>query len=351
MNRLPGRRLAVCFSAPRQAETVAEALPPPGPDEVTVAALLSAISAGSELLVYRGQAPSDLPVDDTIEALGGGFGFPIRYGYSLVGQVAALGSQVDPAWLGRQVFAFHPHASHFNARPEHLIPLPPGIPPEEAVFLPNMETAVSLLMDGRPLIGEQVAVFGQGIVGLLTTSLLARFPLASLLTLDAYPARREASLASGATASLDPAAPDALAQMRQALGAEGRYAGADLVYELSGSPAALDQAIAAAGFAGRVVIGSWYGAKPASLSLGGRFHRARLSLVSSQVSSLAPELSGRWDKPRRLETAWQSLRRARPSRFVTQRFPVQQAGQAYRLLDTHPETAIQVLLTYDPIAD
>jgi len=54
-------------------------------------------------------------------------------------------------------------------------------------------------------------------------------------------------------------------------------------------------------YSGRVVIGSWYGSKPVQLDLGGAFHRSRIRLISSQVSSLAPELSGRWDKSRRFE--------------------------------------------------
>ena len=87
----------------------------------------------------------------------------------------------------------------------------------------------------------------------------------------------------GATAVLDPLAPDAAAQLRT-LGGAGADpedpAGFDLIYELSGAPAALNDAIAAAAFDGRIVVGSWYGAKPATLDLGRRFHRGRVRLIS-----------------------------------------------------------------------
>jgi threonine dehydrogenase-like Zn-dependent dehydrogenase len=298
------------------------------------------------MLIYRGEFPADLPVDETIGALSGNFSYPLQYGYSLVGQVAALGSQVEPDWQNRLVFAFQPHAGCFLARPEDLILLPEDVPAEDAVFLPNMETAVNFLLDGAPSIGEQVAVLGQGIVGLLTTALLARFPLASLVALDRYPARRNASLALGAQACLDPASPETIAAARAALQGSRPYPGADLVYELSGSPAALDQAIALAGFHGRVVIGSWYGRKRAAVDLGGRFHRSRIRLVSSQVSTLAPEHTGRWDKGRRFQTAWEMIRLIQPSRLVTQRFPISAAGEAYRLLDENPQETIQILFTY-----
>jgi NADPH:quinone reductase-like Zn-dependent oxidoreductase len=119
---------------------------------------------------------------------------------------------VDPAWVNRLVFAFQPHSSHFLATPQELLPLPEGLPAEDAVFLPNMETAVNFVMDGNPRIGERAAVFGQGIVGLLTTALLARFP-GGLLTSTAT--RFAARLpGTGAHASLDPADPQAPGKIR-----------------------------------------------------------------------------------------------------------------------------------------
>jgi threonine dehydrogenase-like Zn-dependent dehydrogenase len=160
-----------------------------------------------------------------------------------------------------------------------------------------METALSFLMDGRPMIGERVAVFGQGVVGLLTTALLARFPLSGLVTFDRYPLRREWSSRLGneevpqlASATLDEA--------RELLQGD-QAAGADLVYELSGNPQALNQAIALTSYHGRIVIGSWYGQKRAELDLGGRFHRSQIQLISSQVSHIAPP----WSVPGRCSAA------------------------------------------------
>jgi threonine dehydrogenase-like Zn-dependent dehydrogenase len=222
-----------------------------------------------------------------------------------------------------------------------LIPLPGQIPIEDVVFLPNMETAVNFVMDGSPILGERVVVFGQGIVGLLTAGLLARFPLACLITLDHYPNRRAASLVLGAQHSLDPGAPDTGRLLETLL-----PNGADLAYELSGSPSALDSAIACTGYEGRLVIGSWYGQKRANLDLGGRFHRSRIRLISSQVSTLASAFTGRWTKARRFEVAWEMIRQIKPSRFITHRFPLSRAGEAYQLIDRHPEETIQVVLDY-----
>jgi 2-desacetyl-2-hydroxyethyl bacteriochlorophyllide A dehydrogenase len=340
-------RLALYFSAPQQISLREEALSPPAAGQVLVQTLVSAISPGTELLIYRGHFPTELPVDETITALDGTFDFPLKYGYATVGRVIDVGPEVPPAWKGQCVFAFQPHQSHYLAAPDDLLPVPSNISAEEAALLPNMETAVNFLLDGQPLIGERVAVFGQGIVGQLTTALLSRYPLNSLVTIDRYPLRREKSLALGALASLDPIEPDALQSIRAVLKADTLYAGADLTYELSGNPAALDQALDVTAFNGRVVIGSWYGQKQAQLNLGGRFHRSRIRLISSQVSSLTPSLHGRWTKTRRLNVAWRMLRQVQVGQLITHRFPIGQAEHAYALLDEHPEKAIQVLLTYE----
>jgi 2-desacetyl-2-hydroxyethyl bacteriochlorophyllide A dehydrogenase len=337
---------ALWFTAPRQVEIRSAALEPPGPGEVLVRSRVSAISAGTELLIYRGLAPADLPVDDTLPALSGMLVLPLRYGYAAVGRVVGLGDGVPPALEGSRVMAFQPHADAFTARVEEIVPLPESVTEEEAAFLPNLETAVNLVLDGAPRIGEQVAVLGQGIVGLLTTALLARMPLASLVTADAYPRRRRAALAWGAHACLDPAVHDFASELALHLQAERPYPGADLTYELSGDPAALDLAIGITGRNGRIVIGSWYGTKRASTDFGGRFHRSRLRMISSQVSSLAPELTGAWSKPRRLGVALSLLPTLPVRDLVTHRFPFERAAEAYRTLDENPADALQVLLTY-----
>ena len=97
----------------------------------------------------------------------------------------------------RYYFAFRPHESHFCASPHTLLPVPEGMPPQQAALLPTAETAVNLVMDGAPLVGERVMVMGLGIVGLLTTALLAQFPLAALIAVDPLPHRRRLALAAG----------------------------------------------------------------------------------------------------------------------------------------------------------
>jgi len=340
------RRLALVFSSPGYVRVDVESVPEPQPGQVLIRSRLSAISAGTEMLVYRGEFPDSLAVDETIASLGGRFAYPLKYGYALVGEVAASASQENKAWVGRRVFAFHPHESQFWAFPKELVSIPDGIENEWAIFYPNMETAVTLAMDGSPVLGEKVVVMGQGVVGLLTTALLSRYPLGGLITIDRYPLRRNMSTGLGIQASLDPLDPQFQQKLSDLLSVDVHYHRADLVYELTGNPLALDQAIQMAGFHGRVVVGSWYGTKPASLTLGEQFHRGRIQILSSQVSTLNPELRGRWNNARRTAFAWKFLGELQPHTWITHCFPIQQASEAYALLDKKPEETVQVVLTY-----
>ncbi|MDL5363935.1 zinc-binding alcohol dehydrogenase [Halalkalicoccus sp. NIPERK01] len=332
---------AVSFHAPEEVRVEEFPVPEPDPDEVLVETERSGISPGTELLLYRGEAPDDLPADETIPSLSGDLTYPISYGYAAVGRVIETGGDVDGGWLDERVFAFHPHASHFRAVPADLQRVPDGLSAEAATLLPNVEAALNVVMDAAPVVGERAAVFGQGVLGLLTTAFLAAHPLDALYTVDRYRLRRERSLALGADRTFEPGA-----DLRGALGCE-HHEGADLSIELSGNPAALDAAIGATGYAGRVLIGSWYGNKRVDLDLGGRFHRSRIALRSTQVSTIAPDLRGRWDKPRRLALAWDRLGDIDTEALLTHRHPVEDAPEAYRLLAERPGEAIGAVLTYD----
>jgi 2-desacetyl-2-hydroxyethyl bacteriochlorophyllide A dehydrogenase len=334
------KRKTVYFSAPRQVELREEPLPALGADEVLVETSCSAVSAGTEMLIYQDRFPRDLETDSAISSLRGGFAYPLAYGYACVGIVREIGTQVDTSWRGKPVFAFQPHTSHFVCNPNSLIPPPISLSPEAACFLPNMETAVNLVQDGAPLLGERVVVLGQGIVGLLTASVLTEFPLEVLVAADCYALRCNSSPVSSRF-TFDPHAPGFRQKAMELL-----EPGADLTFELSGNPTALNDAIALTAFGGRIVIGSWYGEKQVEVNLGGTFHRSRIKLISSQVSTIAPELAGRWDKARRFHTAWKAIERIKPEKWITHRFAIDDAAEAYRLLDENPQETIQIVFEY-----
>lgn len=330
------------FVAPKQVELREQELPVLRDDQVLVESICSAISAGTEMLVYRGQFPH---LTDTHDQFSSDLNYPLAYGYACVGIVREIGKGVDKDWRDKLVFGFQPHTTHFIAQTSDLISAPSSLSAEACSFLPNMETAVNLIQDSAPLLGERVLVLGQGVVGLLVASLLKEFPLETLTTSDNYEFRRKASLELGVSESFAPQFFDETSKsgIIHNLAYAQKY---DLTFELSGSPSALNDAIAMTGFSGRIIIGSWYGEKKEAIDLGSAFHRSRIRLISSQVSTIAPALSGLWDKARRFEVAWDALERIQPQKWITHRFLLENAAKAYQQLDENPQETIQVLFTY-----
>ena len=332
------RTEGVWFTEPNKVEVREKEISSPGPDQVMVSTLYSAISAGSELLLYRGELPDDISLDNSIESLKKGVAYPLQYGYACVGEVTYIGSQVDRSWEGRKVFCFHPHESYFLAETKDLLLIPDNVAPSDAIFLPNMETAVNLIQDGRPAIGERAVVLGQGVVGLLLAELLSEFPLSSLVVIEKNLERHRWSKLIGIGNVCGP--DEVLETDLISLG------GADLLYEVSGNTEALNLAIKLSGYCSRVVIGSWYGNRAMKVDLGGEAHRNRLQLITSQVSTIEPGLTGRWNKKRRIDLAWEMIDKVKPSKFITHAVPVREAPSLYRQLSEGTEGLLQVVFEY-----
>ena len=83
----PANRFSLYFTDNRQVIVQEEELPKIGNDQVLVETLLSAISPGTESLIYRGDFPDDISVDENIVSLSKNFSYPMKYGYSAVGRV------------------------------------------------------------------------------------------------------------------------------------------------------------------------------------------------------------------------------------------------------------------------
>jgi len=329
---------SVWFPRAREVEIRSETVGAPGVGEVRIRALASGLSHGTEMLVFRGQVPANLALD--LPTLAGSYGFPIKFGYASVGQVIAVGAGVAGLAPGDRVFVHHPHQQEYLASAAAAVRLPDRLPPELGVFLANCETALNVVLDAHPRLGEEVAVIGQGVVGLLLTQLL-NLAGARVTAVEPIAIRRELAMRCGADEAVTP--DDALARI--ATRTNGR--GADVVIEASGNASALQLAIDAAAFQSTVVVCSWYGTKPVSLDLGSRFHRARLRLVSSQVSELDPALAPRWDRQRRREVSLSLLGELLLGPLITHRIPFARASEAYELVDQRPEETVQVILTYD----
>jgi NADPH:quinone reductase-like Zn-dependent oxidoreductase len=169
----------VWFLGNGEVRVLEKALPSPtdlSPGELLIEVCCSLVSPGTELKAFSGDLTAQLgdqPLDLTLSSLQEGVPrYPMRYGYSVAGRVVAEGR--CEGWLGKRVFAFAPHGSHARARvgSGEVLEVPEDVSLEDAAFLPAVETAVSLVMAGRPLLGDRVLVVGQGLIGLLVAAVL-----------------------------------------------------------------------------------------------------------------------------------------------------------------------------------
>jgi threonine dehydrogenase-like Zn-dependent dehydrogenase len=253
-----------------------------------------------------------------------------------------IGTGVTGLSKGDLVFAFNPHETCYTVPATVVIKLPQELDPRRGVFAANVETALNVLLDAAPRLGERIVVIGQGVVGLLITQLARRAGAGLVITSDLYEKRRQLSQSAGADLAVDPSSESLTERVAALTGGTG----ADVVIEASGQPRALDDAINVAASEARVVVVSWYGKKRADVDLGGSFHRKRLTLKSSQVSNLDPALAPRWTIPRRRELAVRYLNDLMLDELISHVLPFDRAAEAYRLIDEHPGDVLQVVLDY-----
>ena len=282
---------ALWYVAPGRAELRAAAVPPPGPGEALVRMTASGLSRGTERLVLGGRVPESQWGAMRAPLMAGGFPFPVKYGYAAVGVVEAG----PAALLGRRVFCLHPHQERFVAPAAMCIPVPDGVPDLRAVLAANMETALNILWDARPALGERVLVIGAGVVGLLAAALAGSIPGTEVLLCDTDPARAGLAAALGTGFAAPAAVPE----------------GWELVIHASGNPDGLRLGLERAALEARIVEASWYGDRPVTLPLGEAFHARRLQLVSSQVGQVSPAMRGRRSHAERLALALALLEDAR----------------------------------------
>jgi hypothetical protein len=275
----------------RPASVVAPRLAGKGP-LVTVRTQWSAISRGTERLVWSGKVPGALQFAMEAPAQEGRFPFPVKYGYCAVGTV-----EDGPAYyLEQTVFALHPHQDRFGV-PQALAFAIGHCPPRRAVLAAYVETALNGIWDSGVTAGDDVVVVGAGPLGLAVTALAAGIPGTSVTVIDPDVSRAPFVERFGARFK-EPEPDHGWDPSDTTL-----PTAADVVFHTSATAAGLDLALRCAGPEATVVELSWFGSEPVLAPLGGRFHSKRLRLISSQVGHIPPSRTPRWSTGRRMMTA------------------------------------------------
>ena len=324
-----GEALAFWVREPGAGEIRRSALPVRRPHEVTVRTLRSAVSRGTESLVFGGHVPPSQHAAMRAPFQDGDFPGPVKYGYLNVGVV----EDGPPHLRGRTVFCLHPHQTAYVVPASAVTVVPDDVPVARAVLAGVVETAVNALWDAAPLVGDRVAVVGAGAVGCSVARLLVRIPGVAVTLVDVDPARAPVAAALG----VDFALPD------------GAVTGCDLVFHTSATSAGLQASLELLAPEGTVLELSWYGDAETSISLGGAFHSGRLAVRASQVGTVAPARRGRRTTGDRLALALELLRDPAFDCLLSGESPFETLPDVMPRLVSRSLPALCHALTYDTV--
>lgn len=314
-----------------QGELRRETLPEPGEGDVLVRTRMSAISRGTESLVFHGAVPESERARMRCPFQAGEFPWPVKYGYAAVGVVESGPSALQ----GRRVFCLHPHQDRFVVPASAVVAIPDEVPDRRATLGANLETALnglwdSGLVDDHLQGGRAVAVIGAGAVGLMI-GLMAR---------------------QQAGAEVEIVEPDTTrAEFARALGFRvvaraGEAREAAIIFEVSGHPDGLVAALELAAFEATIVALSWFGSMPVTLPLGGAFHSKRLTLRSSQVGAVSPSRRGKVSHKERLTQALALLADPVFDRLLGESIPFADLPTAMPHILSRPVTPPVTPITY-----
>ncbi len=340
---------AVEITGLREVSLVEDEIAGPGAGEVAIRSLFSGISHGTEMNVYRGDAPMwqlkrDRRTRLFVESEEPQWDYPLRYGYACVGVVTEVGSDVTEFDEGDVVFSFAPHQSAHVLSAGSVSKLPEGIDPRAGVLTAVLNTTFNGILDADLHLGECVVVFGQGVLGQLTVQWAKLSGASPVIAVDLIEKRLEISKrVSGADLIFNAGEVKDIAMAVRAL-TDNR--GADVVFEFSASDRALNEAIRTVCYNGKVIVMSWYAGALANVYPGAEFHHNRIQLISSQISGISPELSHRWSAARRMDAVLSLMPKLNLDGLITDVVDLEGAAAAYEMIDKHPEGILQVVLDY-----
>lgn len=278
---------AFWIAEPGRGELRTEKLPDVGDDQVLVRTRFSAVSRGSESLVFLGRVPASEYQRMRAPFQSGEFPAPVKYGYACVGEI----EEGPEHLLARTVFCLHPHQNRFVVAADAVVPVPDSVPANRAILAATMETALNGLWDSAAGPGDRISVVGGGMVGAMIAWLAGRLPGTEVTLVDIRPERAELAESLGVNFALPEKAGD----------------NQDSVFHTSATEAGLATALRLAGQEARIVEMSWYGHQQPRVPLGQAFHARRLTLRSSQVGRIPSERAPRWNHQRRLRKAIELL--------------------------------------------
>jgi threonine dehydrogenase-like Zn-dependent dehydrogenase len=338
------------FTQPRTVGFESYADPPLEPHQVRLRTLYSGISAGTELTAYRGSNPYlhkqwDASRKLFLPAEQPTLQYPVSgWGYEEVGEVIEVGGEVRDVSMGDIIFGTWGHRTHHIVGEDYARDRiqARSLDPLFGIFSQIGSIAMNGVHDARVRIGEMVAVFGMGTLGQIVGQ-LARRSGARVVGIDRFKKRLKIAEESGAADVVLNANDGEVAERIRSI-TENR--GADVAIEVTGSTAALNEAVRSVAYSAKVIALGFFQGEAAGLFLGEEFHHNRVNIVGSQIFGTDPELTYRWNRLRLVQTfmGLQTDGVVSLKPIISHMIPFEEAGEAFRILDQEPENALQIVL-------
>lgn len=340
---------ALVATAPRTPAFQEYTEPPLKGDQVRVKSEFSAAKHGTEMTEYRGESPFnrkrlDWDLRIFLHAEETGSRFPIALGNMTVGTVIEVGPEVKSLKVGERVYGHLPIRETHTVPESNLNVAPEDMSAEAIVYLDPAEFALAAVRDAQIRLGETVAVFGMGAIGLMVVQMAKLSGAMWVGIVDPLPGRRQVALQCGADAAYDPTACDVGLEIKKATGRPG----VDVSIEASGNYKALHEAIRCVHLGGRVVPLAYYMGEAQGLWLGEEFHFNRPTVISARANSDPNRDHPMWDNRRIIDTAFRLLHegRLKVDGLVKPIVPFEDVVEAYRAIDESPDETIKLGVTY-----
>jgi len=312
--------------------------------QVRVRTQFGAAKHGTEMAFFKGYGSErgtfnrELAIHEKPE--GGGDFRSFTVGNMFVGQVTEVAPDVEEIEVGQRVLGYGGFREIQTTNGAGLRVMPEGTLWKSAVCLDPADFAMSAVRDGRVRVGDAVAVFGMGAIGLMAIQIAKRSGAYPVIAVEPLANRRSAAEACGADLTLDPTACDAGREIKLATDKRG----ADVVIDYSGARQALQHALRGVAYGGNVVAGAFPAPYDAGLDLGGESHMNIPNIIFSRACSEPNREHPRWNEDRIYATCWRMIREGQLSgdHVVTPVVPFEEAVEAYLDIDRAPETNIKL---------
>ena len=283
-------------------------VPELGEGHVLVRAEFGAAKHGTEMAFFKGYGSYRGSYDEEYQVFVGkkepetSFFAPI--GNMIVGRVEDVGKGVESLAVGDQVCLYSGFQDMCVASAEHCWKMPEGMSWKSAVCIDPADFAFAAIRDGNARLGDAVAIFGLGAIGLMAVQLARVAGADTVIGIDPLANRREVAQQLGASAVLDPVAVgDVGLEIKKLTGKRG----ADVVIEYSGTMKAMQHALRGVAYGGNVVSGSFPPAYKEGLDFGAEGHMNIPNIIFTRACSQPGRDYPRWDESRIYDTCWKLL--------------------------------------------